>query len=71
LAEAGNSVALNHTRFPERHVSQLYRRVGARKGHPKAIGAVARHLAEGAFYLLRQQQFYQDPARVAGRTREV
>jgi transposase len=23
LAEAGNSVALNHTRFPERHVSQL------------------------------------------------
>jgi len=71
LAEAGNSIALNHTRFPERHVSQLYRRVCERKGHPKAIGAVARHLAEAAFHLLHQAQFYQDPALVAGRTREV
>jgi transposase len=71
LAEAGNSVALNHTRFPERHVSQLYRRVCEPKGYPKAIGAVARHLAEATFYLLSQQRFYQDPALVAGRIREV
>jgi transposase len=71
LAEAGNSVALNHSRFPERHVSQLYRRVCERKGHSKAIGAVARHLAEAAFHLVSQAQFYQDPALSAGRTREV
>ena len=58
LAEAGNSVALNQALFPVRHVSQLYWRVCERKGHPKAIRAVARHLAEGAFYLLSQQRFY-------------
>ena len=49
FAEAANSVAVNHLRCPERHVSQLYRRLRQKKGHPKAIGAVARHLAEAAF----------------------
>jgi transposase len=48
FAEAANSVALNHTRHPERHVSQQYRKLRERKGHQKAIGAIARHLAESA-----------------------
>jgi transposase len=61
FAEAANSVAVNHTRCPDRHVSQLYRRIRAKKGHPKAIGAVARHLAEAAFHVLRQKQMYRDP----------
>ena len=71
FAEAGNSVAVNHRRFPERHVSQLYLRLRARKGHPKAVGAVARHLAEAAFHVLSRQQEYRDPAEAGGRTREV
>jgi transposase len=71
FAEAGNSVAVNHTRCPERHVSQLYRRLRQRKGHPKAIGAVARHLAEAAFHVLRQEELYRDPALGVGRTSEV
>jgi len=61
FAEAANSVALNHTRRPERHVSQLYLRLRGRKGHPKAIGAVARHLAESAYELLRRRETYRDP----------
>jgi transposase len=61
FAEAANSVAVNHKRCPERHGSQLYRRL-LRKGHPKAIGAVARHLAEAAFHVLRGKQMYRDPA---------
>jgi transposase len=61
FAEAANSVAVNHTRCPDRHVSQLYRRLRQKKGHPKAIGAVARHLAEAAFHVLRQKQMYRDP----------
>jgi transposase len=61
FAEAANSVAVNHLRCPHRHVSQLYARLRARKGHPKAIGAVARHLAEAAFHVLRKKQVYQDP----------
>jgi len=61
FAEAANSVALHHRRCPERHVSQLYRRLH-HKGHGKAIGAVARHLAEAAFHVLRRKQVYRDPS---------
>lgn len=71
FAEAANSVAVNHTRCPDRHVSQLYARLRERKGHSKAIGAVARHLAEAAFHVLSRQQTYQDPTTRQGRTREV
>ncbi len=71
FAEAGNSVAVNHARCPERHVSQLYRRLRQRKGHPKAIGAVARHLAEAAFHVLQGEAGYRDPVLGRGRTSEV
>ncbi len=71
FAEAGNSVAVNHRRSPERHVSALYARLRQRKGHAKAVGAVARHLAEAAFHVLSRQQGYRDPAAVVGRTSEV
>lgn len=71
FAEAANSVAVNHLRCPERHVSQLYRRLRQKKGHPKAIGAVARHLAEAAFHVLRGKQMYQDPSFGRGRTSQV
>ena len=39
FAEAANSTAVNYRRFPERHVSQLYARLRARKGHNRAVGA--------------------------------
>ncbi|HEY6467021.1 MAG TPA: IS110 family transposase [Candidatus Acidoferrales bacterium] len=71
FAEAANSVAVNHRRRPERHVSELYRRLRERKGHAKAVGAVARHLAEAAFHVLRRQQEYRDPTSSVGRTSEV
>jgi len=71
FAEAANSVAVNATRWPERHVSELYTRLRARKGHSKAVGAVARHLAEAAFHVLSRQEMYRDPTTAAGRTREV
>lgn len=71
FAEAGNSVAVNHLRCPDQHVSQLYRRLRARKGHPKAIGAVARHLAEAAFHVLQKKQPYRDPSLGRGRTSQV
>jgi len=68
FAEAANSVAVHQRSHPERHVSQLYQRVRQRKGHPKAIGAVARHLAEAAFHVLRGKQMYRDPSLGRGRT---
>jgi transposase len=71
FAEAANSAAVNYRRCPERHVSQLYARLRARKGHHKAVGAVARHLAEAAFHVLSRQQGYRDPTATTGRTSEV
>lgn len=62
FVEAANSVALNHKRCPQRHVSQLYARVRSRRGHSKAIGAVARHLAEATFWVLSKNEPYRDPA---------
>jgi transposase len=71
FAEAANSIAVNYRRWPERHVSLWYARLRTRKGHSKAVGAVARHLAEAAFYVLHRQQEYRDPAIAVGRTTEV
>ena len=64
--EAANVVALNHRRWSKesercRHVSALYERIKQRKGHAKAIGAVARHLAEASWHVLRLQQDYRPP----------
>lgn len=70
FAEAANSVAVNHTRLPQRHVSRLYRRLRERKGHGQAIGAVARHLAEAAFYVLSRQEAYREPTPRRARARE-
>jgi transposase len=61
FVEAANSVALHHQRCGNRHVSQLYGRLRARKGHCKAIGAVARHLAEATYHVLDRQEPYRDP----------
>lgn len=62
FVEAANVVCLHHKRRPERHVSQLYTRLRHRRGHPKAVGAVARHLAEAAYYVLKRDRVYRDPA---------
>ena len=71
FAEAGNSVAVDHERRPDRHVSQLYQRLRERRGHSKAVGAVARHLAEATFFVLSRKEDSQAPTAQAGRTREV
>jgi len=60
FSEAANSVAVNRKRYPARHVSQLYNRIRSRKNHAKAIGAVARHLAEAAYWILTKQEVYRE-----------
>lgn len=54
--EAANAICLMRRRHPHRHVTRLYERIARRKGHPKAIGAVARHLAEATYWLLSKQE---------------
>ena len=60
--EAANVIVLNQAGWGQRHTVQLYRRVRDRKGHAKAVGAVARHLAEASFWILRRAEAYHDPA---------
>ena len=71
LAEAANSVAVNAARCPARHVSQLYQRLRPRKGHAKAVGAVARHLAEATWHVWTRQESYRDPVLNKGGSKEV
>jgi transposase len=59
--EAANVICLNHRRFPQRHVHRLYERVARRKGYQKAIGAVARHLAEATYWILKKGEPYREP----------
>jgi len=61
--EAANVICLNQRHWPTRHVVQLYQRVSHRKGHQKAIGAVARHLAEATYWMLTKREPYHEPAR--------
>jgi len=59
--EAANSICLNRHRWPDRHVARLYDRIKRAKGHPKAIGAVARHLAEATYWMLFKEEDYREP----------
>lgn len=62
--EAANGVALRHTspRWRTHHISRLYLRHRRRRGHRVAIGAVARHLSEAAYWVLSKNEPYREPA---------
>jgi transposase len=60
--EAANAICLTRARAPRRHVCRLYERLAQRKGHAKAIGAVARHLAEATYWILSTQTSYREPS---------
>jgi transposase len=67
--EAANVVAAHHAQrgWISRHASQLYLRIRARKGSSVAIGAVARHLAESAFWVLTKSEPYRESTQVTPR----
>jgi transposase len=62
--EAANVIVRHrhHPKWQQKHVSLLYERICNRKGHAIAVGAVARHLAEAAFWMLKKKEDYRDPA---------
>ena len=59
--EAANVIGIHHRRFSFRHVNRLYLRIRQRKGHQKAVGAVARHLAEATYWILTKGESYREP----------
>lgn len=45
----------------EAHIGLLYHRLAPHKGHGRAIVAVARHLAEASYWMLRKREPYRPP----------
>lgn len=61
FTEAANVIVLNQEHLAGRHVVRLYHRVYLHKGHPKAITAVGRHLAEATYGMLKNNEPYREP----------
>lgn len=61
FCEAANQVAINRKRWENRHCGRLYNRLRNRRGHGKAIGAVARHFAEASYWMLSRNEEYKEP----------
>jgi transposase len=70
--EAANAVSAHHAQrgWVNKYVSKLYLRIRGRKGSSIAIGAVARHLAESAFWVLSKNVVYREPKQVSPRQGE-
>ena len=61
--EAANLISIRRKIWAERHVVQLYERVKQNsKMHGKAAVAVARHLAEASYWMLKKQEAYREPS---------
>lgn len=61
FVEAANWICMTREAHSERHVCRLYERIARRRGHQKAIGAVARHLAEATYWILKKKEPYREP----------
>jgi len=66
FVEAANLVIANRDRWHYPWLQQLYERLCRRKNHAIAAVAVARQLAESAFWVLQKQQPYREPSLVRG-----
>lgn len=60
FVEAANAICLQQNKMAKRHVVALYLRMREKKGHAKAIMAVARHLAEASYNMLKKNEPYTE-----------
>jgi transposase len=61
FVETGNLIVINQRRLAGSHVVRLYQRIKRSKNHQKAVVAVARHLAEAAWWVLTRLEVYREP----------
>ena len=61
FVETGNLIVINQRGLAGTHVLRLYQRIKRGKNHQKAVVAVARHLAEAAWWVLTKQEVYREP----------
>jgi transposase len=61
FVEAANLIVINQRRLAGTHVVRLYQRIKRAKNRQKAAMAVARHLAEAAWWVLTKLEVYREP----------
>jgi transposase len=61
FVETANLIVINQRRLSGTHVVRLYQRIKRAKNHQKAAVAVARHLAEAAWWMLTKVEVYREP----------
>src|ERR1019366_8169847 len=61
MLEIGRVIVINQRRLAGTHVVRLYQRIKRAKNHQKAVVAVARHLAEAAWWFLTKQEVSREP----------
>jgi transposase len=61
FVETGNLIVISQRRLAGTHVVRLYQRIKRAKNHQKAVVAIARHLAEAAWWVLTEQEVYREP----------
>jgi transposase len=59
--EAASCINLRSQWSEDRHVVNLLKRIQKQKGYPKAAVAVARHLAEATYHMLKHNEPYREP----------
>jgi transposase len=62
FVETGNLVVVNQRGLAGTHVVRLYQRIRRAKNHQKAVVAVARHLAEAAWWDRHSYRAWSDKA---------
>jgi transposase len=70
LIEAANMIVLHQRHWSHYHMTRLYHRLRERKGHAKAVVAVARHMAEAVFWVLKKNEAYKEPQKPISSTQE-
>jgi transposase len=68
FVEAAEAIVCHQRTMAHRHVVRLFQRVkqNRKERHGKAVVAVARHLAEAAWHMMRTQQDYREPQPTPG-----
>jgi transposase len=61
FCEAATTAATGRGSHRHQHIKRLYSRLRERRGQQKAIGAVARHLAEATYWILKKGEPYREP----------
>jgi transposase len=70
LVEAANVNVLNRKRRTGSRLVGIYERIRERKGHAKAVVAVARNIAEAVYWILTRKEPYKEPQRPTSSSQE-